>query len=216
MTPADPINVICVYRPGNGFTDEYVYRLRSGVAQYLPVEHRFVCVTNEDLQDIETVPFTRKWPHWWSKLEIFPVFTTGVTLYLDLDVIITGDLRMILFRAKHDPRSTFWAPEEIISSDPTNFFNSSVMCWRGDHSYLYQIFDEQMKMNDRYWRQWERGQLDRWGDQGFIRAHLTEKPGMLGNLVRSYKHHGEADKKEAVVVYFHGSPRPHEVDWKPW
>ena len=53
------LTIACVYKPGGGFTDEYVYRLREGVAKHCHVPHRFVVLTNEKFEDFETIRFTR-------------------------------------------------------------------------------------------------------------------------------------------------------------
>ncbi len=97
-------NVICI-KYGSYYGPEYVNRLFAAVARNLKRPFRFVCVTNDASgirDEVECVPFVddpkvpgRKWPNIFSKLTLFKdgfADLAGPTLYLDLDVLITGPL----------------------------------------------------------------------------------------------------------------------------
>ena len=66
------------------------------------------------------------WPGFWSKIEVYRV--SGPCLYLDLDVIIVGDLSPLLEQCR--------VHELIICADfwigGPHAVNSSVVGWRGD------------------------------------------------------------------------------------
>ena len=83
------ITVACV-RTGTRYGIEYVAKLRDMVARYLPIPHRFVCLTDqpETLDGVEMVPAPL--PGWWAKMAVFSL--PGKRLYLDLDTVIIGDL----------------------------------------------------------------------------------------------------------------------------
>lgn len=203
------LTIACVYKPGGGFTDEYVYRLREGVAKHCHVPHRFVVLTNEKFEDFETVRFTRDMPGWWNKLELFrrDAFA-GQVAYFDLDTMIVGDITDIV-------------------SEPQNFamlrdlygkhrVASGVMVWNAsdDWSAIYETFSAE--------RIAEYSQAGaKWGDQGWISDCLLDEPVRLqdqfpGRIV-SYKVEMKAQgkmPKGASVVCFHGRPRPHQIGWK--
>lgn len=82
---------------GRRYSPAWVHRLRDQVAAWLPVPHRFVCLSNVEVPGVETLPLTTGWPGWWAKVEVYkPALDLGDrVLYLDLDVFITGDLAPI-------------------------------------------------------------------------------------------------------------------------
>ena len=97
-------NVVCI-KYGRYYGPEYVNRLFASVARNLTRPFRFVCVTNDVSgirPEVECVPFMespnvpgRKWPNIFSKLTLFKdgfADLKGATLFLDLDVLITGPL----------------------------------------------------------------------------------------------------------------------------
>lgn len=85
--------VCCVLRSGGDFTAEYVHALHAGVSRYLLAPHRFVCITDMDVEGAETVPLNRNWPGWWSKLEALdPETFTGRVILMDLDTLPVGNL----------------------------------------------------------------------------------------------------------------------------
>lgn len=101
------LTVACVLWVGTfhdrRYSPAWVTRLRDMVARWLPVPHRFVCLSNVPVPGVETQPLTTDRPGWWAKLEVFNQAQAlgGRVLYLDLDVFITGDLT---------PLATFPAP----------------------------------------------------------------------------------------------------------
>lgn len=155
----------CVLVRGHvAFTPEYVTRLHSMAKRKLPA-HRFVCLTDQaaDLpHDIETVEI--KAPRgvfgWWAKLHLFnPEWAmTQRILYLDLDVLIVGDLMPVV----EFPAQFALAPDGAPLFKPRDGrrcvkkFNSSVMAFdAGTHPDLYTD-----------WNTFVARRL--WGDQDWI------------------------------------------------
>ena len=114
------LTVACVYKPGGGFSDEYVYRLRDGIAEHCNTPYKFVCLTNNRLKNVETIPLQENRIGYWNKLELFrnDLFD-GPVVYLDLDTIIVGDITDMLiypheftaglnFKAKHGRSLASW------------------------------------------------------------------------------------------------------------
>ena len=203
MTPT----IACVLRSGGRYTAEWVHRLKRGIERHASEPHRFVCLSDIEVPGLEVIPLREGWPGWWSKIELFrPGLLTGPTLYLDLDVVVVGDLEQIAIAGMgmtmmHEPRRP-------------RYFNSSVMqWWRLDMRMLY---DEFVKSPDKYMRRFR--SHPRIGDQAFISDYLVKglylpcafRDSVGPDAVLSYKH----DRCElgprpgTAVVSFHGRPKP--------
>ena len=97
------VNIICV-KWGTRYGPEYVNRLFGGVSRFLSLPFRFVCVTDDPTglhPEVESVPFPedpgikRGWPDVLVKLMLLEdgfAGLSGPTLFLDLDVLITGSI----------------------------------------------------------------------------------------------------------------------------
>lgn len=160
------LTVVCVLVKGHvGFTPEYVTRLWSMCSRVLP-KHRFVCFTDNPgslpsfIEKVK-IPTPRGIFAWWAKLELFnPVRDfNGRLLYLDLDVLLVGDVNKIV-----EFNSTFaLVPDGAPGFKPAQGkkcvkkFNSSVMVWDAEHT-PHHVFTE-----------WNRAVADRlWGDQDWL------------------------------------------------
>lgn len=89
-----PITILSVMRSGGVYTPEWVVRLRDAVARNLTVPHRFICLSDVAVPDVETIPLRHDWPRWWAKVEMFSpwVEALGRCLYLDLDTAVVGNI----------------------------------------------------------------------------------------------------------------------------
>lgn len=139
MDDAD-ITVACVLWMGDfrgrRYSPEWVRRLRNMVARNLSRPHRFVCLSNVDVEGIETVPLVSDLPGWFAKLELFRPGNglRGRVLYLDLDTLVTGDLGEI---ADYPSRFAMMPPsfELVEGGQPAggpgivDRYQSSVMVW---------------------------------------------------------------------------------------
>jgi hypothetical protein len=80
---------------GRDYDPDWVRALQRQCARNAP-PHRFVCLTNTTVQDVETLPLPDPvgMPGWWSKISLFCPGNglSGRVLYLDLDCLVTGDL----------------------------------------------------------------------------------------------------------------------------
>ena len=153
------LTVACVLSPGR-YDETWVRKLKAGVDRHLTIPHRFVCLTNEPIEGIETVNLIHDWPGWWSKIELFrPGLFDYPVLYLDLDTMVCGNIDPLIFNSMS---LTMWR-EEI-----RHLANSSVMLWSRDKSSIYRKF---LNSPDQYMK--EHGG-DQWpyfkifGDQAFI------------------------------------------------
>lgn len=95
------LTVACVYRTfsgnlqlGGNYDATWVQKLKRGVERHLSVPHRFVCLSNVEIEGVDVIPLTQDtWVGWWSKIELFePGKFDGPVLYFDLDVIFAGNI----------------------------------------------------------------------------------------------------------------------------
>jgi len=64
------LSVLCVYKTGKVYSEEYVRNLQNGVSSNLSLDYEFVCLTDSSSIDFcKAIPLKHKWPGWWSKIE---------------------------------------------------------------------------------------------------------------------------------------------------
>ena len=205
MTPT----IACVLKSGGRYTAEWVHRLKRGIERHTSEPHRFVCLSDIDFPGVELLPLWEGWPGWWSKIELFrPGLLTGPTLYLDLDVVVVGDVAPLLSAC-----SVFTMVHE---RGKTDYFNSSAMAWSGDTGWVFEAFRaDAARHMERFRRH------PRIGDQAFI-SELLVREGktprtfrrVLGSdAIVSYKRDRceNGPPPRACVVNFHGRPKPNDL-----
>lgn len=204
------LTVACV-KWGDKYGSHYVTKLRSMCRRHLPT-HRFVCFTENPVDDIECLDLPSNLPGWWAKVGLFrPGLFSDDVLYLDLDIVISGDLYGMVELLDTD-RKRLWAPDDfsyslvhprsglsesmrrLLGGDGT--VNSSVMMWHGDAPG--RVWDEFTidKMTELH------------GDQNWISQCLWPNINLIpGEWIRSYKYHGPL----GPLTVFHGNPKPADV-----
>lgn len=219
--PAAPsVNVVCM-KWGGKYGPEYVNILRAMVERHLARNHRFFCFT-EDERGLATGIETRPLPEMrvprrpeteaWRKLSLFSpeVSLAGPSLFLDLDVVVTGGLDVFFeldgdFRAIHN-----WThPHRSVA-------NSSV--FRFEPGTLVDVFSRFNAEPDRIAESYANEQ-----------TYLSECVGRRGQLAwwpdawcRSFKRHclrGRFQRlwrpavlpSDCRIVVFHGRPNPPEA-----
>lgn len=195
---ANKLTVVCAYMHGEGFNVEYIHRLKDNVAEHLKTPY-----------DFEIVTPTRKLPPkahgFWIKLELFKRNRfNGPVVYLDLDTIIVDDVTDIFTYPHKFTMGTDWSKR--------NGPNSTFLAWDGtqDLSHLDLPVDEALL------RRYSRG--GKWGDQWFIYENVgvpvTSIESIFPGALVSYKKHVRHGKGvNRKIVAFHGTPRPHDIDW---
>ena len=214
------LTVWCVWwrDPANPdkYTEYHVLRLATTVAKNLTIPHRFVCITKERLNNVETMPPPVDWPGWWGKLGLFRYgIAAPLNLYLDLDVVVTGDLTPIV---ESIDQHSMAMPLNWAQSGHGGC-QSSVMVWRSCllTNQIYTQFDPA----DIHWppkQPWKY-----YGDQEWI-THLRDT-GVIRvrpipeQYVKSYKYHCKQGlPADCRVAVFHGEPKPESVkaSWFQW
>lgn len=224
------IDCACVIH-GTQYPWEYVDRLYNMLNRHLNGNIRLHVFTEHDrpvpahmikhvLEDWPSAAGRKK--AWWYKMQMFnSAHFQGNLLYLDLDVVITGELEWIrslspkYFWTLHDFRR-LWRPN-------WRGINSSMMWWDTVRfSWIWDRFSEQnldylMRIHP--------------GDQDFLTAELGDRHVrfMPQNYIKSWRWEvldGGMEMKNRIyrrpnagalidpqtrVIIFHGYPKPHEV-----
>jgi hypothetical protein len=199
------LQVICV-KVGDKFGPELVTHLQRGIALNLAMDHDFACLTdNPKGLKCRDIPIIRDdLPGWWQKVTLFAPelrkhLSGNRVLYLDLDVVIRGLL---------DPMVSHPAPFVTIKDlwQQDNPLNSSFMLWYHDQfTHVYEEFDPEVM-----------GQVH--GDQNYIDTKV-DNPLFINEVwpewVKSFKIELKhtAPVNDERIVYFHGLPRPWDVEW---
>ena len=180
--------IVCCVKVGDRYGDEYVRKLRDGVAKHLPADHNFVCFTGRPVEGVRCYPPPADLPGWFAKIGLFKLGRP--LIYFDLDVVITGDLSPLLEQKQFSIIKDWWLPG----------FNSSVMVLTGNERKVWSLFSPEMMANLPM------------GDQQWITAALPDGQTFPPEWFPSYKAnrcYAEAPKG-AMAVIFHGTPKPHE------
>jgi hypothetical protein len=227
-----PLRVITV-QAGNRYPDLYVTRLRRMVARHLPVDHTFVVYTDRvepgrfqigDAEETRLPPMELRelgsWglPGYFNKLRLFDPSVTGEDpfLFFDITLVIRQSLSPLLAHEQEEAAS-------VVGVADWNYpiLNSSVLrvrpdahtarVWRaweagerfgapvaGDQNYIHQVFQAYAPEALRYW------------PSGFVASYK----GLRKEAARDPRG-AEARLQDALILKFHGHPKPHEV-LAPW
>ena len=211
---------------GQRYPAAYVNALRRASRQYGFGDEEFICFTDDAAgldSDINARPLPEidlperyRWT-FWRKLALFDpkLNLDGACLYLDLDVVITGDLRPLISNWNGNPRFIRnWVGAKTIKRGNYERINSSVMLYNGSAcgEVLTRFHADQQGAFSRYST-----------DQGFIYESLAEHAEFFPTeLCVSFKRHCLAKfplnlliparvPPGACVICFHGKPDPHEA-----
>jgi hypothetical protein len=221
------MRTIVTLKWGTLYGPEYVNRLYRAVARHLPGEYRFMCLTDDSrglVEGIEThpIPLIDLPPDravtGWRKLCLFreDAPLSGSCLFLDLDLVITGDLgRFFEFEPTRIPIIHNWtaAHKTLIRKRP-EIGNSSVFRFEGGRcGYIFEQFQRE--------REWALANFHP------PQTYLTHciRPRMVywpETWVRSFKRHCRpafplnlfrtpALPEGCSIVAFHGRPNPDEA-----
>lgn len=206
-------------RRGYAFRHDHVHILKSMVARHLALPHRFLCVTDDKIDGIDTVPldwrkhvpgtvFMRLMQH---RPDINDVFGQDVTriLSLDLDIVITGNIDHIAGRKEP---FVIWANPNF-GQPQRAFFQSSIQCFEpGARSCLWSDFDTEQSHRWCNWRfggkeqAWISERLE-WNEATFTDADGIYGAGRLGG-----KGIGSELPANACIVSFPGAREPSQPE----
>ena len=201
----EKLNIVCVWW-GDLYPIQYVETLRDSVERNITIPYDFYCITDRLVapDGMIHIPCENQ-TGWWQKVNLFkPGLFEGRTLYLDLDVVITGSLDLIASsegemvmienfgpnkgHAAYNSSCMLWTPSELTEKIYTSFDDSIMGILHGDQCWIWRVLRDNIKAFRK-------------------------------DLLDSYKYHktGTWSRKtqDTSVWVFHGRPNPHEVndDW---
>jgi hypothetical protein len=202
------LNVLCVCKSGSIYDASWVEKLKNAVERNLKRPHVFTCLSDIPVP-CNRIPLKHDWPGWWSKIELFrPGVIDRPTLYLDLDTIIVGELKLETLLASAVDFAmlrNFWNDE---------MYGSGVM-WFSGETVPYHVYEKFAKQPQAYIAHHERNKSGPYvGDQAFISDNVEGIDQINEYLpgIYSYKMHCQRRlPSDASIICYHGSPRPTEV-----
>jgi len=214
------MNFACVCY-GDKYPVEYVQKLYNMVKRNTTIPVNFIVFTDHVKMKkmVEGDIDVRKFPEedlqgWWNKLQLFhpDVYLPGVTLYMDLDVVITGNI------------DNFFTYESQLEFVGMNDFNPSTKIWNSSimrfsqHTLQSKIWHKFMGNRPEYLRKFA-------GDQNLI-SDFIKNDKTCGSFpdswTQSYKWYDRSGTRysrsamtyehngESLVTVCHGQPNPHE------
>lgn len=197
--------VIVCLKAGPKYGPEYVNRLWAGVATFLQLPYRFVCLTENRVglrEEIETLPLELGGLiGWWHKIALFKPpggLENSRLVFLDLDTVIVGNINFLFdYQGPFAILRDFYRP---------NGYGSAVMSIAPGYGRgIWERFVEHPKL----WM------AEYPGDQDWIRkcvedADLWQE--LYPGKIVSYKVHCEKGvSNDARIVCFHGEPKPADL-----
>lgn len=187
--------IYTIFKDGGDFKKEHVANMKNmcfNNLNGLP----FFCITRDWVFANKVKPLN-DFPGYWSKIELFRF--QGPLIYFDLDIIIQKNILDIFDKIDN---SNF-----ISLKDPNyNEFNSSIMMWNVDLSFIYKRFIENPKKYIGMFK----------GDQDFITDCVRNskiKHSYLQDFYKALSFKSDiknSDDLQSPIIYFHGKPRPWE------
>jgi len=217
--PTRASHTIACMKWGTKYPAVYANVLYAMLSRFLQAPFRLVCFTDDPIgldppiehRPLPHVPIGEGWPErGWNKLGMFHPdlgLPAEPTLFLDLDVVITG--RMEVF---------FEIPGDFLISNDWDWRkpgvgNSSIFRWiPGTQDHLWQRFRAEPDVVRKRYR----------NEQEYVSAEARAMDFWPDALCRSYKRHclprGIAKPfvapklpEEARVLIFHGDPKPEDA-----
>ena len=193
---------------------EWVRKLRDGVARHYPHSHRFVCISDQPVPDVETIPLWQDLAELggcYRRLKLFSEDMRGLIgdrfVAMDLDCVVTGDLTPLFHRTEP------FVINAYATSERDQKYNGGLMLMdAGARSQVWETFDP--IESPRAIAHHSKTVIG--SDQAWIRlalgngeARFTEADG-----VYDYKHSRAMRRglpKDARLVFFSG-PRSPETE----
>lgn len=152
------------------YNEEWVRKTQRMCKRLLP-EHKFVCLSNVEIDGVYTLPLIDNLPGWWSKVELFRPNNDlkGFILYLDLDTLIVGNMKNLIESGQRLDTPMFMPPSYTFGNGGpqehpkvVNKYQTSCFTFHsGSYNCIYEDFTPEV--------------MDRFrGDQDWISYRCSE------------------------------------------
>jgi hypothetical protein len=217
---------------GNYYSWDYVDILHDSIQRNISSPIRLHVWTEKDRQvpghiskhSLEDIGLAGPKKAWWYKTQLFnPELYAGPIIYLDLDVVIAGNLDWM----RKLSMQNFWAAKDFkcLWKPNRHAINSSVMAFdTRNYEHVWKKFrDNQNRITHMYH-----------GDQNYIDEEIVDSKrwlpeekivsyrwqvlhGGMDFKTRAYPRKDEVDVElgpDVSIVVFHGDPKPHQISNK--
>jgi hypothetical protein len=220
------ITILCV-RFGNKYGPHYVKRLRNMVERHITVPFEFVCLTDDPtpMEGIRSIVIKNQGyaRGWWHKVHMFDpkLKLNGRILYMDLDVVICGNLDNLVSIQRND----FLGIRDFNRAfHPTwKRLNSSVMAWNhGTQSHIWEEFktnpNNAMRLHgDQDWIWKTSHNILKFFPDEWIQSYKWEIRSkqeltlIAGKRQFKETRHDVKPHPDCCIAVFHGDPNPADV-----
>jgi hypothetical protein len=180
--------MICCFKTGTKFGNEYVLRLRDGVRRHS--DQDLVCFTNDPVPGVDCRPLPVDLPKWWCKIGAYMLGQPLICL--DLDIVILGSLQPLLE----------WQGFGTLKNPWLKGYNTSVIKLTGWETDVWSRFTPGVMATMR-------------GDQDWLNVAMPGAATFPPTWFPSWKVHRLFTLDEpppgAIACICHGSPRPHQI-----
>jgi len=217
--------VLCL-KHGAKYGPEYVNTLKRMVDRKLSLPYEFACLTENPKgidKDIKIIDLPKELSGWWCKPYMYskdlPI--KGDILYMDLDVVISGNLNKLF---EFSPGDWCVIRDFTRAMQPSwQKYNSSVVRFKtGQLDHVWQDFIKNPSavigshFGDQDWL-WTKAQgtARMWPDEWIrswkweIRKDRHLKAGQKGSRTFVHDDHNARPSEECCITVFHGDPNPH-------
>lgn len=224
---------LVVVKWGTYYGPEYVINLYNAAKKHMDEDFTFHVFTDDSTLLPQRLGWVfhrlpdwklKKENAWWYKMEMFNPASqlVGRNVYLDLDVVIVGDISPLWTHGKD--RFTICQDFNRVFIPRFAGVNSSVMAW---------TTDTQRKMYEKFKAEFSSTLATHRGDQDYIGSYHSDPTFWPVKWVQSYKWeiwrggiknrtqntYELEDQKSIIpadckVIAFHGKPKPHEITEK--
>lgn len=226
------IHVVCV-KWGDKYPSSYVNRLYGMVGRNLSLSHTFHCLTEKSAgihEGVNILPLPdTDYEGWWIKLMLFQQDFFGLRgriIYLDLDVVITGNIDFLaednagLSIIKNWSRNRMWNSSvmsftigslyQVWDEFKASSYEDLKVKYRGDQEWIYFIIPEAKMYSSTWVVSYKKSCRSRYG--GWLRH--------IGVKLKAPSFCEAELPADARIVVFHGFPNPEDVmngpcrEWK--
>ena len=201
------MNYVVCLKYGDKYPASYVNKLYNMVERNLTIDFEFICITEDtsllnpsitvlDLEIDHSIP-----KGWWYKINLFdPDFPIkGTILFIDLDVVICGDLNRFFELNK----SEFVISRNYHKGHPCKI-NSS--CFRMETGTYSNVYEDYQKNKTAILKKFA-------GDQDWIFQVIKDYKVWPREWIKSYKWEmTNENNDDTSIAVFHGNPNPHEIN----
>ena len=228
----DKYYVLCL-KHGTKYSFDYVNKLYNMVSRNCTIPYEFVCLTDDPKgidPNVKIISLPKDLEGWWCKPYMYSkdLPLSGTVLYLDLDVVIAGNIDKLLTYQPND-----WCTVRDftrVMRPKWQKYNSSVVRFKvGQLDHVWEDFKKDQKKiqkrlfgdQDWLWEATRTNQATLYPDSWIqswkweVRKSKEFAPGGLKGT-RRFKHieNNVVPRVECCVCVFHGDPNPHHCEDK--